>query len=435
MSKRQELHAFIAPKLRTVTHFMVAQGLTMAANLIYGFLCLRMLNITDYAMYSVLFGFMGSLMVLLNAGVSNTLAPLIGEETSNLRLIADYTASIRRIALKLYLFVAPIAMIAFAVLTKRQNWGWAVIIQMIIALTVAAWFARVSASYGAVLLLLRDRTRYYRVQIIGGLGSLGLLVLCYFTHLLNIYTAVALNVAQILYYATAYYRRACQLLEVEGQPSHAKQRAIVRLSLPNLPSIVFYAVQGQISVLLITAFGKSAASIAGIGALGRLGQLFVLFAQMNPVLVEPFFAKLSAKRLKRLYILGIFAVASFVFFVSALAFIFPKAFLWILGSKYENLRVEVGLAITGSAIRFLNGFMWTVNSSRRFVYWGNNLSIIIGTLLVQSLFFWKGDLSTVHAVLVLNIATAIVEMLSIGSGSIYGFWRGPKSIEKMQRGG
>lgn len=416
------------PKLRTMSHFLLAQGLTTAGNLIYGFLCLRMLNITDYAMYSVMFGFMGSLTVLLNMGVSNTLAPLVAEEVSNLALIADYTASIRRIALKLYLLVAPIAMIAFAVLTRRQKWGWLIIVQMMIALSTAAWFARVSASYSAVLLLLRDRTRYYRVQIIGCFGSLALLVLFYLIHLLNIYTAIAFNVAQIIYYAAAYYHRSCHLLAIKGKTSVVMQKAVIRLALPNLPSTIFYAIQGQVSILLITAFGQDPSSIAGIGALGRLGQIFVLFAQMNPILIEPFFAKLPAARFKRIYVGGVLATACFVSFASALAFLFPEVFLWILGPKYQNLRIEVGLAILGSAIRFLNGFMWTVNSSRRFVYWGNNLSIIIGTLTIQALFLWKSDLSTVRMVLILNITTAFVEMFSIGAGSIYGFWRGPKKL-------
>src|SRR6185437_2401348 len=119
--------------------------------------------------------------------------------------------------------------------------------------------------------------------------------------------------------------------------------------------------------------------------------------------------------------------------VSALAFLFPEAVLWILGPKYQDLRIEVGLAILGSSIRFLNGFMWTVNSARRFVYWGNNLSTIAGTLTVQAVFLWRSDLSTVRGVLILNIATAIVEMLSIGSGAIYGFWHGPKQSKTLKR--
>ena len=76
MIKHDQIRAFLVPKFRTISHFLLAQGLTTAGNLIYGFLCLRMLNISDYAMYSVMFGFMGTLTVLLNVGVSNTLAHL-----------------------------------------------------------------------------------------------------------------------------------------------------------------------------------------------------------------------------------------------------------------------------------------------------------------------------------------------------------------------
>jgi hypothetical protein len=42
---------------------------------------------------------------------------------------------------------------------------------------------------------------------------------------------------------------------------------------PIIPGIIFTAVQGQISVLLITLFGQTK-SIAEVAALGRLGQLF-----------------------------------------------------------------------------------------------------------------------------------------------------------------
>ena len=83
----------------------------MAGNLLYGLLVVRLLPIPDYARFAVLFGFMGSLTVLLDIGISGTLAPLVGEQITNLQLIADFTASIRKIALRMYLVVAPLATI------------------------------------------------------------------------------------------------------------------------------------------------------------------------------------------------------------------------------------------------------------------------------------------------------------------------------------
>jgi hypothetical protein len=53
-------------------------------------------------------------------------------------------------------------------------------------------------------------------------------------------------------------------------------------------------------------FGHAAA-VASVSALGRLGQSFALFSRMTPLLIEPYFAKLPAHRVKRNY-LGLFAV-------------------------------------------------------------------------------------------------------------------------------
>jgi hypothetical protein len=68
-------------------------------------------------------------------------------------LIANYVASIRQIILRLYTFVAPLAIFCFVFLVRKQQWGAVVVAQMLAALLVSAWFARVSSSYCAVLIL------------------------------------------------------------------------------------------------------------------------------------------------------------------------------------------------------------------------------------------------------------------------------------------
>jgi hypothetical protein len=150
---------------------------------------------------------------------------------------------------------------------------------------------------------------------------------------------------------------------------------------------------------------------------------------MNPILVEPFFAKLEASRLKRTYLMAVAMVTLFAAAFTAFAFLFPEIFLWILGPHYNQLRVEVGLVILGSSIRLIGGFMWVVQSSRRFIYWWNNVSNIVCTLLVQAAFLWKFDLSTVRSVLIFNVASAVVSLLIAISCGVYGFWRGPRKLE------
>ena len=429
MKDLDKIAAFLGPKFRQVLHFLTKQGLAMGGNLLYGLLCVRMLPVPDYAKFAVLFGYMGSLTVLLDIGVVSTLAPLVGEQVENRQLMADYVASVRRIALRLYFIAAPLAAGIFVALVYRQHWGALVVSQMIAVLVVTAWFARVSSTYGVVLTLRRDRSSYYRAQMIGSLGSLSLLTICWLLHWLNIYVCILLNVAQILFIAITYYRRALHLLGVKGIASRLYEKAIIRLALPNLPSTIFYAIQGQIILMLITVFGHSVSSVASVGALSRLGQIFLLFSQMNPILVEPFFARLQSSRLKRIYFSSAAAIAAVSTLATLAGFIFPEVFLWILGPHYSNLRIEVGLAIAGSSIRYINGFLWVIHSSRRFVYWWSNLTSIILTILVQAVFIWKFDLSTVRSVLIFNIASAVCgTVVSIACG-IYGFTYGPQKID------
>jgi hypothetical protein len=422
--------SFFAPKLRQVGHFLTRQGIAVAGNLLYGLLCVRMLPVSDYAKFAVLFGYMGSLIVLLDIGVSSALAPLVGEQIDNLPLIANYVASIRRLALWVFFIIAPLASICFVWLVQRQHWGPAIVIQMLIALLTLAWFARVSASYGSVLLLRRDRARYYRIQIIGSLGSLGLLLIFWLAHRMNVYVGILLNMAQVIFLGTSYYFRAQQLLGVKGQPSRQQERAIVRLAMPNMPSAIFYATQGQFMLMLITFFGHASA-VADMGALNRLFQITGFFTQMNPVLVEPFFARLQQGRLKRAYLAAVAIIALCSTAYTGLAFLYPGVFLWILGPKYSSLRLEVSLVILSSAIQYLAGFMWVMNSARCFIYWWNNLSHIILTLSLQVFVVWKFNLSTVRSVLYLNIACATLTLLVTIAVGIYGFVFGPQRLESQ----
>jgi hypothetical protein len=210
-----------------------------------------------------------------------------------------------------------------------------------------------------------------------------------------------------------------------GHPSKEKRKAIVHLALPNMPNAIFYALQGQVSLLLITIFGHTSA-VASIGALGRLSQIFALFAQMNPLLVEPYFAKLSRARLKANY-LGVLAVVGVLcLFVTGLARYFPQLFLWVLGPKYYGLRFEVLLSIATGSLGYLCGVLWVINSARRFVYWWNGALTITYSLLAEVLFLWKMDLSTVRGVLTLMVALASGGFLINVLTGVYGFLWGPR---------
>jgi O-antigen/teichoic acid export membrane protein len=418
---------FLGPKLHRVVEFLAAQGLTMAGNLLYGLLCVRLLPKADYAKFAVVFSSLASLTLLSDIGFSTSIMPLVGEKTGDLQLIADYIASLRALGLRLYAIMAPATLILFPIIVHRQHWSAPTVAAMVATVLVGAWFARISSAYGVVLMLRRQRPRWYRAQMISSFGTLALLGIFWAAHWLNVWSAILFNLAGIVFVAQSYYFGSRELLGVKGRSSKEKRKAIVHLILPSTPNILFYALQGQIPQILVTLFGVTAA-VADVGALGRLAQVYVVFSQMNPILIEPYFAQLPRNRLKASYLAAVGSITTLCAAIIALGWFAPGIFLWVLGPRYAGLRYEVLLVLIGSSLRYLSGSMFVIHSARRFVYWWNNLSVISLTLLVQAIFLLKGNLGTVRAALMFNIVSAAVALFVNILCAFYGFLRGPRAI-------
>jgi O-antigen/teichoic acid export membrane protein len=432
MRQLERARSFLTPKLGHVLHFLTKQGITMAGNLLYGLLCVRLLPVSDYAKFVVVFGIQGTLVVLMDVGISGSLIPLVGDRIEDRQLIADYLASLRQLTHCLFAIVAPLTIISYPFFVRNRQWSWQVVAAMVAILLISIWFARVCGAYGSVLIIRRDRAPWYRAQMVSSLGTLALLGVFWALHWLNAFSAMLINVAGIVSVALTYFLRARYLLGVEGVPSKEKRTAIIQLTLPATPGVIFYALQGQISVLLITVFGRTAA-VASVGALGRLAQIFTLLLQMNPLLVEPYFAKLPKQKLKINYVVAVVLVGCVGLAFVVLAWVFPEIFLWILGPKYAGLRFEVLLVMVGSAFRLVAGLAATINGSRRFNYWWHNLLTIFLTLFVQGIFLWKTDLGSIQTVLWFTVASSAASLVVNILCSIYGFVRGPRKIVGLDR--
>ena len=429
MKALQKIGALLMPKLQLVMRFFAAQGITLAGNMVFGLLCVRLLPASQYAMFVVVFAVQGTLVILMDVNFSGSLIPLIGERTHDLELIADYVASLRRLANQLFAVVGIGLIVAYPLLVKHRNWSWQIVAAMVATLLVSSYVIRVGTAYGAVLILLRDRGNWYKGQMVASLGSLALLIVCWALGWLNGFAAIWINVSGLVFTGVFYYRRAKSLLGFPGVASSEKRKSIVRLALPNVPQSIFYALQGQIPTFLITFLGRTS-GIAGVGALGRLGQIFALLLQMNPLLVEPYFARLPKSRLKTNYLAAVAIAVTVCTLIAVVCSRFPELFLWVLGPTYSNLGYEVTLAITSSAISCFGSVLWFIHSARRFIYWWSNITSIVLIFAVQFFFILKMDVSTIRMVLWLNIATNLVSLLVNVLSGIYGFARGPREVEE-----
>ena len=422
---------FFLSKLHRIAEFLVSQGIITAGNLLYGLLVVRLLPIGEYAKFVVVFSIQASLMILLDVGISGTFIPLVGERIEDRQLIADYLASLRQIAHWLFAIAVPVTIVAYPLLVRNRHWSWQTITAMVVIVLISAWFARVGATYGSVLIVRRDRQRWYQAQMFTSFGALALLGVFALFHWLGAFAAILINVGRVIAIALIYYRRTRKLLGVRGIPSKEKRTAIIQLTLPAVPSVIYYALGGQISVFLITIFGRTAA-VASVGALSRLGQIFGLLTPINGILVEPYFARLPKRQLKSHYLLAVICAGLCGASMVGLARAFPGLFLWVLGPKYAGLRTEVMLVILSGAIGLIAGIMSAINGSRRFVYYSFVLADIILTLILQAFYIWKVDLSTVKAVLWFSIFTMFPTLTIAILTTLYGFVRGGRRIVESE---
>jgi len=272
---------------------------------------------------------------------------------------------------------------------------------------------------------MRDRQRWYAGQMISSLGTLVVLLVVWAAHGLSAASAIVINVSGNIFIGVFYFYRTRTILGRAGKPSREKRRAIFRLGLPNVPQSVFYALQGQISLMLITFFGHTN-GVASVGALARLGQIFSIFGMMFPILLQPYFARLPRGRVKKSYIYAVVATALLAVIITSVSLFFPEVFLWVLGHKYASLRFEVFLSIAASALSFLSALFWSIHTARRFIYWWNSLMNIGLTLAVQIAYIATHDLSLVLSVLILNLLTNAAALLVNFLSGVYGYLYGPR---------
>jgi O-antigen/teichoic acid export membrane protein len=427
MKLLKDAYALVASRWRLMAQFLTLQGITAAGNVLYGVLCVRLLPTADYAKFVVLFGVQNTVLILMDANFSNSLVPLVGEHVDDHRMIADYVASLRQLSHWAYLLVGAGLVVLFPELVHNRGWTLGTVAAMVLLLLLSTWFMRQSAQYGAVLILLRERSRWYRGQMVSSLGTLALLGIVWAMHGLSAFAAILINVAGIVYVGVYYAAQARSLLGLRGRPSQAKRSAIVRLALPNMPQSLFYAVQGQISLFLITLFGRTA-GVASLGALGRLNAIYMIAAQMHPLIVEPYFAKLPRSQVRKSYGLVMSLTVLLAAAVTLAGYFYPEVFLWILGPQYSHLRFEVFLVLATASANFVGGALWCIHGARRFVYWWASALNIGGILVVQVLFIWKGNVSNLRTLLWLNLSTMGVMLAVNVLSGVAGFTLGPRSV-------
>ncbi len=325
---RRALH-----RVRIVSNYALVQVFVQVIGFLSGILLVRYLDQREYAYFTIANTMQGTLNVLADIGISIGLVSIGGRvwyDPQRFGQLVNTALGLRR---KLGFLAAAGVIPILAWLLVRN--GASVIYMALLVIAVLAGLA-VQLSIGVLSVVPRLRSDVKRIQTIDLTGAvvrlLALLLLMYF--FLNGAIALAVGSATLFlqfWMLRVYVAGAIDLTAPENSDDRAAMTGFIRSQAANA---IFFCFQGQITVFLISIFGRQISSIAEVGALGRLAMIFAVLSHLLANVLAPAFARSQQKRqLQWRYLAIVGAVTGFSVVIVAAAAFFPHQFLFVLGNK------------------------------------------------------------------------------------------------------
>lgn len=408
------LHRNIRKKsslIRMLSKFLSFQISLQFLNLLFGFLIIRFLPKEEYAKYSITFSFQSVVNVLIELGFSSSLMAFAGSDYNDRVRAGQYLQVVKHYRQRLFFFALPLSVVFFFLLVSKYEWHvfeYILLFSSIVVYLVAQGW---SAYYSPFLLLHQSHSLFYRPQLTSSFIKNILLVLTHLFNASNSLIAAWLNTLSLLFNGWRFKNHSKDYYVATNQIDPYKKEEIKKYLLPFIPGIVFWAIQGQISVFIISFFGNSK-DVADVAALGRLSQIFVLLTAFQSVVIVPLMAKITGKAFVNLLTKVTIGSVCTSVTIALLAFLFPSIFLYVLGPSYFNLREEVGFMLISGAVSYLAGVFYSVQVIKKWVYWWHSIANIFLIIVIQITIVLLYKVDTTLGIALLSIFTNLVCLLT-----------------------
>ncbi len=405
---------------RKLGEFFLGQGAIQLLSLVTGFLVIRWLSVESYAQYSVAFGFQSSVGMLVDLGFSGAIIALVGRRIDDPAVSGRYIRSVLHSRTLLFMIAAPIAAAAFYWMTGRQNWSAPARIALFSSVLFSLFFQGWTSCYSAPLAMHQRYGPLYRAQVSSGVWRLAGFGIFHLVGALSASVAAWINGAGLALLGWLYRREARPYVTEPALADPAANAELRRYVAPLVPSTVFNALESQITIFLITWFGRST-NIAEIAALGRLNQALVILLAFNGIVISPYIARLTRDRLAGRYWLVLAGGVAVSGALWAFSLLFPGVLLWIVGAKYAHLQSAVSWSIAAWGVYYMSMLMLTMHGARKWVYWWHSAlhcTSLIGAQIVGVLIF---DLSQTVGVLKFSLLAAVTNLVVQATAGVYGF--------------
>jgi O-antigen/teichoic acid export membrane protein len=391
---------------RLLAGYSFVQAIAQALGFLAGIVVVRTLPIEDYALFMIV-NTIGPVMNLLSDnGITSSLSAIGGkfwqDDVRMGSLIKTAMILRRRLVLFSFFIVTP-----FLVWMLWRNHASISTIAWIVPITLLGVFFQLNTGVLGAVINLRQQVRRMQLLVFSGvLPRLALIALFAGLGWLNAPLTVAIGTVTLAIQFWLLQLWVKPQIARDAPPNAEFRKDILAIVKRQAPLTIYFCVQGQIGIWLISIFGN-AHRVADLGALGRIGMIFSILVSTTSALVVPRFARMQdLSRLRSSYALILLGFTGLVTLGTVVAWLLPGSLLWLLGSKYSQLGSLVWLAVLATGTGSLAGLLYGLNVNKG---WIPPAAIVIPVeIITQIILCLSFDLSSVRGVLLIGIIAPII---------------------------
>jgi len=402
----------------------VGEGAWHVLRMLAAFILIHWLTKDQYATFTLILAIKGTAGVLLDLGFTGGLTALIGKRCHEPETVGRYVFAAKFFRDRLIAVGVFGLLIAFYFAAERFDWNSMFALQIWVIVSASIYFESRYAILSPILKLQQRLKEAFYINLSAAISRLVLLVVLYFTGMLTVSAVILASLIETVVSVVGIRRQTTHdfLPPRKSDRLKVEKKEALDLTLPKIPGVVFYALQGQITIFLISTLG-SYEEIASLGALNKISLLFMLPTSFIGMLILPWYSKLDHKHLLSGVSMVMMAYCAFGFALVTLNYLFPEVFLILLGDSYGSLKYEIFLYSILAVLNLISFLLYALSASRKWVYYWTGASTIVASLGALVMFAVISDLSQLTTVIYLSIATSIATLLINLAVFIVGYTR------------
>jgi len=341
--------------------YFVAQALAQVLGFISGFIIVRNVTPGDYALYTIVMTMGPVVTMLSDVGIGTGISGIgrkIWQDNERMgSLVQTALLMRRRFAILGFLVIGPVL---FWMLVR--NHATYLVSLLLLPMVFAGTWYQLTSSVMRMVVQLRQQIAFLRNQgLIVSVSRFVLIVLFAYCIFINVTLAILIGTFGFGLDAWLMTRQVKPQIQWHAPPNEEYRKTILSAVWRQAPLTVYFCIQSQVSIWLISIFG-SAHQVADIGAATRIGMLFQFMGPLYSVVLVPRFARNNGRSRLRVQYWGIITSQLAIISVAVLfVMLFPQPFLWMLGPQYQHLGYLLWLVMLSSGINSFLGLTVGMN--------------------------------------------------------------------------